>query len=163
MTSRPRRKSRFRDADRLWMRRAIAMAKLGLATTPPNPAVGAVITRNGTLLGLGFHRRPGEAHAEPNAIADARSRGASLQGATIYVTLEPCSSHGRTPPCVDAILASGLRRVVIGATDPDPRHRGRAFTRLREAGLLVRTNVLEAECRAINPKFHRRWADSARV
>lgn len=145
------------DADRLWMRHAIALARRGLTTTPPNPAVGAVLVRNGRLLGHGYHVRPGEPHAEPNAIADAHRRGETPRGAVLYVTLEPCSSHGRTPPCVDAILAHGVRRVVVGATDPDPRHEGRAYATLRSEGVVVRTGVLEVACRALNPKFHRRW------
>ncbi|MBM4200347.1 MAG: riboflavin biosynthesis protein RibD, partial [Gammaproteobacteria bacterium] len=140
-----------------WMRHAIGLARLGQGRTDPNPAVGALVVRNGRILGEGFHERAGAPHAEPNAIAQARRRGHGLVGATLYVTLEPCSSWGRTPPCTDLIIRERLGRVVVGATDPDPRHRGRAYALLRGAGIEVVDGVLAAACLALNPSFHARF------
>lgn len=128
---------------------------MGLGLTSPNPPVGAVIVRNGALLGQGFHEKAGEAHAERRAIADARSRGNAglMKGATIYVTLEPCSTVGRTPACTDAIIEAGLARVVYGSTDPDMRHQGRADALLRAAGIEVCPGVCKAAC----DRFLRSW------
>src|SRR6266853_5362450 len=106
------------------MRAALREAVRGLGQTSPNPAVGAVIVRGERIVARGFHRRAGLPHAEIEALRALKNKGAA-RGATLFVTLEPCSTHGRTPPCVDAILAAGLRRVVVGAVDPNPRHRGR--------------------------------------
>src|SRR5213594_3629471 len=119
------------------MRLALRLAKRGFGTTSPNPMVGAVLVRNGAVIGCGWHRRVGEPHAEIEAIRDAQAHHAKVPGGTLYVTLEPCSTHGRTPPCTDAIKAAGIRRVVVGATDPNPKHRGRAFKILRRAGIKV--------------------------
>jgi len=129
------------------MREALSEAAQGLGLTSPNPPVGAVIVRDGAELGRGWHQCAGEAHAEVNAIADARTRhGAdACHGATIYVTLEPCSTHGRTPPCVAAILNAGFSRVVIASTDPNPDHVGAGFETLRNAGIEVATGILENE------------------
>lgn len=137
--------------DREWMQRALELAKQGLGTTSPNPPVGAVIVKGGRVLGEGYHKRAGEPHAERCAIQDACERGheGELQGATLYVTLEPCSSYGRTPPCTDAILERGIGRVVYGAVDPDKRHRGRADALLRSEGVQVQGRVAEEACRAI--------------
>jgi diaminohydroxyphosphoribosylaminopyrimidine deaminase/5-amino-6-(5-phosphoribosylamino)uracil reductase len=99
--------------------------------------VGALLVREGKVIGRGWHRRAGGPHAEIEALRDARKRGHSPRGATLYVTLEPCSTHGKTPPCTDAIVAAGIKRVVVGATDPNPKHRGRAFGILRRAGIPV--------------------------
>ncbi|MGY6214570.1 bifunctional diaminohydroxyphosphoribosylaminopyrimidine deaminase/5-amino-6-(5-phosphoribosylamino)uracil reductase RibD [Methylolobus aquaticus] len=140
-----------------WMFRAIELARRAQGRTDPNPAVGAVVVRSGRLLGEGFHERAGAPHAEPNAIAQARSRGHVLVGATLYVTLEPCSSWGRTPPCTDLIIHERLGRVVVGATDPNPRHRGRAYGLLRGAGIEVIVGVLAEACVALNPVFHARF------
>lgn len=136
------------DQDADWMRTALEQARLGLGVTSPNPSVGAVIVRKGLILGLGYHHKAGEPHAERMALADARERGygAFLSDSTIYVTLEPCSSFGRTPPCTDAIIEAGLKRVVYGASDPDIRHRGRAEGILRAEGIEVTSGVLEEEC-----------------
>lgn len=134
------------------MREAIAVARSGWGTTHPNPVVGAVIVEQGRVVARGFHQRAGEPHAEVLAL---RNLGRSPNpGATLYVTLEPCSSHGRTPPCCDAIIAAGISRVVMGAMDEDVRHGGRAVGLLQQAGLEVLAGVLEAECRDLNLIFH---------
>lgn len=143
------------------MRRALALARHGVGLTSPNPAVGAVLVRAGRLIGRGWHRRAGGAHAEIEALADARRRGSSVRGATLYVTLEPCSTRGRTPPCTDAIIAAGVRRVVFGATDPNPRHRGRARRILERGGIAVTGGVLAEECAALNRAFGR-WITTGR-
>lgn len=130
------------------MGRALELARQGLGTSSPNPPVGAVIVRNGQLLGEGFHARAGEPHAERQALEDARRRGreGDLKGATMYVTLEPCSSYGRTPPCTEALLEAGIAEVIYGAVDPDERHRGRADALLGEAGVRVKSGVCAAAC-----------------
>ncbi len=120
------------------MERALALAARGLGRTHPNPPVGAVVVRGTRIVGVGFHRRAGEAHAEVLAL---RQAGRRARGATLYVTLEPCAHHGRTPPCVDAVLRAGIARVVVGIVDPDPRVGGRGIRRLRRAGLVVETGV----------------------
>ena len=105
-----------------FMRHAIRLARRGGGATSPNPMVGAVLVKGGKIIGRGWHRRAGMPHAEIEALRDAQTRGHSPKGATLYVTLEPCSTHGRTPPCTDAVIAAGIRRVVVGATDPNPKH-----------------------------------------
>jgi diaminohydroxyphosphoribosylaminopyrimidine deaminase / 5-amino-6-(5-phosphoribosylamino)uracil reductase len=122
-------------ADVRFLRLAWRLARRGYGATSPNPMVGAVLVKGGRIIGRGWHRRAGRPHAEIEAIQDAQRRGHRPQGATLYVTLEPCSSHGRTPPCTEAIVAARIRRVVVGATDPNPRHAGRAFKILRRAGI----------------------------
>ncbi|MBQ9337950.1 MAG: bifunctional diaminohydroxyphosphoribosylaminopyrimidine deaminase/5-amino-6-(5-phosphoribosylamino)uracil reductase RibD [Lentisphaeria bacterium] len=134
-----------------WMKKALAEAAKGWGTTSPNPLVGAVVVRNGRLLGAGHHVRAGCAHAEVNAIAACGRK--DLRGATIYVTLEPCSTTGRTPPCTEAILKAGISRVVFGCTDPNPKHAGRAAEILRSRGVEVTYPVCEAECRRLNEPF----------
>ena len=122
--------------------------------TSPNPMVGAVIVKDGIVIGKGYHHRAGEPHAEPMAIADAELRHPGrLPGSTLYVTLEPCSTYGRTPPCCDRIMVSGIRKVVIGAMDANPRHAGAAVSLLRSRGIQVTCNVLEEKCRALNESF----------
>lgn len=145
------------EPDELWMYRALSQARQGLGTTSPNPPVGAVIVKDNLLLGEGFHERVGEPHAERRAIANAILRGheARLKGATIYVTLEPCSSYGRTPPCTEAIIQCGIREVVYGTTDPDTRHQGRADEVLKAAGVHVRSGVCKEACDALlRPWMH---------
>ncbi len=139
---------RFSEADHRWMQRALELAARGLGTTSPNPPVGAVIVKEGRLIGEGYHEKAGEPHAERRALADAcaRDNAALLRGATIYITLEPCSSYGRTPPCTEGILAAGIRRVVYGAVDPDVRHRGRAEALLQAAGVEVEQGLCETAC-----------------
>jgi len=128
------------------MKKAIALARRGEATVAPNPMVGAVVVRDGKVIGRGWHERAGEPHAEINAIADAQKHSGSLAGATLVVTLEPCSTHGRTPPCTKAIIRESFAQIVIGAMDPNPRHQGRAVQILQKAGIQVESGVLESEC-----------------
>jgi diaminohydroxyphosphoribosylaminopyrimidine deaminase/5-amino-6-(5-phosphoribosylamino)uracil reductase len=116
---------------------ALRLARRGYGMTSPNPMVGAVLVKGGTIIGRGWHRRAGLPHAEIEALRDAQKRGRNPKGATLYVTLEPCCTHGRTPPCTEALIAAGIKRVVIGATDPNPKHLGRAFKILRRAGIEV--------------------------
>lgn len=140
------------------MREALALGARGLGTTSPNPPVGAVLVRDGVVVGRGWHKRAGEPHAERHALADAARRlgPGAARDADLYVTLEPCSTQGRTPPCTDAILASGVRRVVVSATDPNPAHRGAGLEILRKAGVEVRAGVLEEEGRDLIRFFARR-------
>jgi diaminohydroxyphosphoribosylaminopyrimidine deaminase/5-amino-6-(5-phosphoribosylamino)uracil reductase len=116
--------------------------------------VGAVLVKGGSIIGRGWHHRAGEPHAEIEALRDAQARGHIAKGATLYVTLEPCCTHGRTPPCTEAIKAAGIKRVVAGAIDPNPRHRGRAFGMLRRAGIAVVHGVLGEECARLNEAFN---------
>ncbi|WP_040405274.1 bifunctional diaminohydroxyphosphoribosylaminopyrimidine deaminase/5-amino-6-(5-phosphoribosylamino)uracil reductase RibD [Ectothiorhodospira sp. PHS-1] len=140
----------FTSRDHRLMGRALQLARRGLYTTDPNPRVGCVVVRDGHVLGEGFHVRAGEPHAEVLALAHA---GEAARGATAYVTLEPCSHHGRTPPCVDALLRAGVGRVVVAMTDPNPLVAGRGLERLREAGVAVAVGLMESEARALNPGF----------
>lgn len=138
------------------MRRALELARLGEIGAHPNPMVGAVIVGpQGEILGEGYHRRCGEGHAEVNAIADAERRGADLTRATIYVTLEPCSHYGKTPPCAKLIIEKRIPRVVIGCIDPFTKVQGRGVKMLREAGIEVMFagEELEQECRRLNRRF----------
>src|SRR5215471_5125389 len=136
------------------MRLALRLARRGLGSTSPNPMVGAVLVKGGRIIGRGWHHRAGEPHAEIEALRDAQRRGHSSRGATLYVTLEPCCTQGRTPPCTEAIIAAGIRRVVVGAIDPNPRHKGRGLMRLRRCGLGVAQGVLEDECTRLNEAFN---------
>jgi diaminohydroxyphosphoribosylaminopyrimidine deaminase/5-amino-6-(5-phosphoribosylamino)uracil reductase len=142
-----------RADDERFMRLAIREAQRGIGWTSPNPVVGAVIVKSGRVVGKGWHRRAGQPHAEIEAIRSLKNP-ADATGATIYVTLEPCCTHGRTPPCTDAIIAAGFRRVVFGATDPNPAHAGRAIRILESAGLRVSHGVLADECTALNEAFN---------
>lgn len=140
--------------DEDFMRAALREAARGVGHTSPNPAVGAVIVRIGKIVARGFHRKAGEPHAEIEALR-ALKKPDLARRSTLYVTLEPCSTHGRTPPCVAAILRAGFARVVIGAIDPNPPHAGRGVELLRAGGVKVTTGVLEAECRALNVAFEK--------
>ncbi len=133
-----------------WMTLALALARRAEGKTRPNPAVGAVVVRGGRLVGQGYHRKAGGPHAEVFAL---RAAGPRARGATLYVTLEPCSTWGRTPPCTEAILSAGIARVVVATGDPNPRHRGRGLALLRKAGLTVTAGVMEAEARALIRPF----------
>lgn len=136
------------------MRLALALAQRGYGATSPNPMAGAVLVSNGEIIGRGWHRRAGLHHAEIEALRAAQKRGKNPRGATLYVTLEPCSTHGRTPPCTDAIIAAGIRKVVVGATDPNPKHAGRAFKILRRAGIEVSHGIGAEECAQLNHAFN---------
>jgi diaminohydroxyphosphoribosylaminopyrimidine deaminase/5-amino-6-(5-phosphoribosylamino)uracil reductase len=140
--------------DRAYMEIALREAERGLGLTSPNPPVGAVIvSEGGEVISTGYHRRAGGPHAEIEAIR--RCRGEGLRGATLYITLEPCSSHGRTPPCTQAIISAGIRRVVYATTDPNPAHAGRADRILRRHGIELRRGVLRSEAqRLIRPWAH---------
>jgi len=137
--------------------RALDLAERGRGTTHPNPVVGAVVERDGEIVGEGWHERAGLPHAEIVALERA---GGRARGATMYVTLEPCAHHGRTPPCADAVVAAGIARVVIGAADPDPRTDGRGIARLRDAGVEVEV-VDDPRARRQNEAW-RTWARSGR-
>jgi diaminohydroxyphosphoribosylaminopyrimidine deaminase / 5-amino-6-(5-phosphoribosylamino)uracil reductase len=145
--------------DEIFMSAALVEARRGIGTVSPNPAVGAVLVRNGRIVSSGYHRAPGLPHAEVECLASAP--GDSLQSSTLYVTLEPCSTTGRTPPCTEAIVRAGLGRVVIGATDPNPSHSGSGIDRLRAAGIKVTTGILAAECSALNKAFNK-WIMSGK-
>ena len=136
--------------DRKFMRRSIELAKKGEGFTSPNPMVGAVIVKDGRIIGEGYHERYGGLHAERNALASVTE---SPKGAVIYVTLEPCCHYGKQPPCVDAILESGIARVVTGSDDPNPLVAGKGFKRLIEHGVEVTTHVEKEACDALNPVF----------
>jgi len=136
------------------LRAALALARRGTGTTSPNPMVGSVIARGNRIVARGWHRAAGQPHAEIEALRDAEKRGINTRGATLYVTLEPCCTFGRTPPCTDAISRAGFGRVVVGATDPNPRHAGRAFEILRQAGIQVDHGILSAACAELNQAFN---------
>lgn len=159
-----------------YMSRCLCLARLGEYYVAPNPMVGAVLVdnRTGDVLGEGWHRRFGSAHAEVNCFADAESRHSSVPyaDATLFVSLEPCSHYGKTPPCANLIIEKGIGRVVVGMQDPNEKVAGRGIAMLRAAGITVEVGVLEAECRALNKRFlclheqHRpyvvlKWAQTA--
>lgn len=139
----------FTAADHRYMARALALAERARFTARPNPMVGCVIVRNGAVIGEGWHRRPGAAHAEVEALDAA----GDARGATAYVSLEPCAHHGRTPPCADALIAAGVAEVVCGMLDPYDAVNGRGLARLREAGVGVRPGLMEAAARRLNRGF----------
>lgn len=139
--------------DAHYMARALELARKGLYSTHPNPRVGCVIVRDGRIVGEGWHVRAGEPHAEVHALREA---GELARGACAYVTLEPCSHHGRTPPCAEALVKAGVGRVVAAMQDPNPQVAGNGLKRLSEAGIEVASGVLEAEARALNPGFLKR-------
>lgn len=137
-----------------YMRLALRLAQKAYGATSPNPMVGAVLVKGGKIIGRGWHRKAGSPHAEIEALLDAERRGHSVQGATLYVTLEPCCTHGRTPPCTDAIKTSGIKAVVVGATDPNPSHAGKGLEILKRAGIKVTPGILAAECSRLNAAFN---------
>lgn len=139
--------------DAHYMARALELARKGLYSTHPNPRVGCVIVRDGRIVGEGWHVRAGEPHAEVHALREA---GELARGACAYVTLEPCSHHGRTPPCAEALVKAGVGRVVAAMQDPNPQVAGKGLKRLSDAGIEVASGVLEAEARALNPGFLKR-------
>jgi diaminohydroxyphosphoribosylaminopyrimidine deaminase/5-amino-6-(5-phosphoribosylamino)uracil reductase len=143
----------FTDFDRRAMARALELAERGLETTHPNPRVGCVIAQGEEIVGEGWHERAGEPHAEINALGSALLKAA---GATAYVTLEPCSHHGRTPPCVDALIGARLARVIFAVEDPNPRVSGRGAESLRRAGVVVESGLMAAEAAELNSGFLQR-------
>lgn len=147
--------------DRLYMREALALARMGWGLTSPNPMVGAVIVRDGAIIGRGYHFKAGEAHAEVNALSDVTRHGGDPRGATMYVTLEPCCTTGRTPPCTEAIIAAGIGRVVIGSLDPNPHHAGRGLEQLEAAGIEVAVGVEQTACSELNRAFFK-WIVSGK-
>ena len=140
----------FSSDDHRHMARALQLAARGMETTTPNPRVGSVIVRDGVVVGEGWHRKAGELHAEALALQAA---GPRARGATAYVSLEPCSHHGRTPPCADALIGAGVARVVAAMKDPDPRVAGEGIGRLNAAGIVTEVGLLEAEARELNVGF----------
>jgi len=141
------------ETDARWMRHALALAETSLYVTAPNPRVGCVIVRDNLILGQGATQQAGGPHAEVVALRDAVSKGHTLTGATVYVTLEPCNHHGRTPPCVDALIDGGPERVVIALCDPNPLVGGQGLARLRTAGIAVTVGVCAEEALALNAGF----------
>jgi len=136
------------------MKLALRLARRGYGATSPNPMVGAVLVKAGQIIGRGWHRKAGLPHAEIETLRDAQKHGNNPKGATLFVTLEPCCTHGRTPPCTDAIIAAGIQRVVIGATDPNPEHAGKGFKILRRAGIEVIHGILADDCARLNEAFN---------
>ena len=141
-------------SDVQFMRFALRLAQRSYGATSPNPLVGAVLVKGGKVIGRGWHRRAGLPHAEIEALHDAKKRGKATRGATLYVTLEPCCTHGRTPPCTTAIISAGIKKVVVGATDPNPNHAGKGFKILQRAGIKVVHGILAEECASINEAFN---------
>jgi diaminohydroxyphosphoribosylaminopyrimidine deaminase/5-amino-6-(5-phosphoribosylamino)uracil reductase len=148
------------------MRTALRLARRGYGHTSPNPMVGALLVKRGKIIGRGWHHRAGQPHAEIEALHDAARKGHSPRGGTLYVTLEPCCTHGRTPPCTAAIIAAGIKRVVVGTTDPNPAHAGKGLKILKRAGIKVEelaqavrskraaNQVVSAECARLNEAFN---------
>ena len=132
------------------MKRALALARRGVGRTSPNPSVGCVIVRDGVIVGTGWHKKAGTPHAETHALEMAGERA---RGADVYVTLEPCCHTGKTPPCSQALIRAGVRRVVAGMSDPNPRVSGGGLAELGAAGIQVACGVLEEECRDLNRPF----------
>ncbi len=142
------------STDEKFMQKALALAAKGLGKVEPNPAVGAVIVKDGTIIGKGYHKKFGGPHAEINAIEDCRKKSGSAAGATLYVTLEPCCHHGKTGPCVDAVIAAGFARVVIAATDPTEKVAGKSIEKLRQAGIETTVGVCESQAVILNAPFY---------
>jgi diaminohydroxyphosphoribosylaminopyrimidine deaminase/5-amino-6-(5-phosphoribosylamino)uracil reductase len=138
------------NSDNLYMREAIRQAEMAYGCTSPNPLVGAVVVKKSRIIGAGFHERAGKPHAEINALNNCTELP---HGAELFVTMEPCSTYGRTPPCTDAIIQAGIRRVCVGSTDPNPLHAGRGLDILRDAGIEVRNGVEKNICDELNPAF----------
>jgi len=147
MTAAP---GRVENQDSYWMGQALALGALGEGRTSPNPRVGCMVVRDGKVLGRGFHRAVGLPHAEAMALAEA---GENARGATLYVNLEPCAHHGRTPPCCEAVIRLGIQRVVAALQDPNPLVDGEGFRRLRDAGIQVDVGLLEDDARRLNDSF----------
>src|SRR5690554_2274721 len=138
---------------RIWMQQAIDLARNGWGRTSPNPLVGCVIVKNATVLATGYHAAAGLEHAERAAINQAVKKGSDLKGASLLVNLEPCAHHGRTPPCTDLIINSGISEVYIAMSDPNPRVAGRGIAALRQAGIKVHIGLLKQEAQVLNEPF----------
>ena len=136
----------------IFMRRCLVLAQKSFGHTYPNPMVGAVVVKGGKIIGEGWHRKAGDAHAEVNALANLSIE--ELDGATLYVNLEPCSHHGKTPPCCDLILTKGVKRVIIGAMDPNPKVAGSGIAALKAAGIEVISGIMEDACLELNKRFY---------
>jgi diaminohydroxyphosphoribosylaminopyrimidine deaminase/5-amino-6-(5-phosphoribosylamino)uracil reductase len=136
--------------DEHWMRKALRLAEKGRGRTSPNPLVGAILVKNGKIVGEGYHARAGEAHAEIIALQRGREHA---KGATLYINLEPCTHYGKTPPCAPQVIEAGVKSVVIGMEDPNPLVRGKGIETLKKAGLNVHAGILERECRTLNEAF----------
>jgi len=143
----------FTEQDTFYMQRAIALAKKGHYTTSPNPRVGCVLVKNGLIIGEGFHQKAGSGHAEVRALKACNDAGNDSKGAIAYVTLEPCSHFGRTPPCAKGLIVAGIKHVVIAMVDPNPQVSGRGIEMLEAAGVTTATGLLEADARALNIGF----------
>ena len=137
--------------DKYYMDIALHLARKGAGKVNPNPLVGAVIVNDGKIIGKGYHESYGKAHAEINAFKDAETE--LIEGSTMYVTLEPCSHYGKTPPCVDQIIENRIKRVVIGMVDPNPLVSGKGVKKLQEAGIDVTVGILEDKCKKLNEVF----------
>ena len=138
------------EADKRYMALALKLAEQGAGWTSPNPMVGAVIVKDDQIIGQGYHRKYGELHAEREALAACTEEP---EGASIYVTLEPCCHYGKQPPCVNAILEAGIRRVIIGSSDPNPLVAGKGIRILKDHGIEVTENILKEECDKLNEAF----------
>jgi diaminohydroxyphosphoribosylaminopyrimidine deaminase/5-amino-6-(5-phosphoribosylamino)uracil reductase len=146
------------NSDLKYMSLAISLAKRAWGQTSPNPMVGAVIVKDNRIIGKGYHRKAGSAHAEINAMNSSKC---NIRGSTIYVTLEPCCTFGRTPPCTDAIIASGIKKVVLGCLDPNPAHAGKGVKLLKKAGIEVAVGIKGKECVELNEAFFH-WITTGR-
>ena len=146
----------FGASDETFMRRALELAAMAMNHATPNPRVGCVLVRDGAIIAEGFTQRPGEPHAEGHAIKNARSKGINLGGATAYVTLEPCNHFGKTPPCTEALIGTGIQRVVTAMEDPNPMVSGTGHSRLRDAGIDVRVGLLSHDALELNIGFVKR-------
>jgi diaminohydroxyphosphoribosylaminopyrimidine deaminase/5-amino-6-(5-phosphoribosylamino)uracil reductase len=153
MTTQPASHPDWTASDYAHMAHALRLAELGLYSTSPNPRVGCVLVRDGIIVGTGWHQKTGEAHAEIHALNEAGTRA---HGATAYVTLEPCSHHGRTPPCADALIKAGIHRVITAMQDPNPQVAGQGLTRLNAAGITTECGLLEAQAQELNLGFIQR-------
>lgn len=145
--------SQYTSDDHIYMARALQLAARGINSTSPNPRVGCVIVKDGKIIGEGWHQKAGEPHAEIHALMQA---GMASQGATVYVSLEPCSHHGRTPPCADALIGAGVAKVVAAAQDPNPKVAGEGLARIKAAGIEVQCGLMEAQARELNEGFFKR-------
>lgn len=156
----PRAEAQSRDER--WMRHALQLASQAWGNTHPNPMVGSVLVdADDTIISEGYHQKAGALHAERMALTDLQLSRSQQQNSTLYVTLEPCCTQGRTPPCTQIILEKGIRKVVVGTIDPNPKHQSKGIDLLREHGVLVTTGVLEHECRQLNPLFNHQMTAAA--